>query len=63
MIKLFFAGISIAALITISDSHTAAIPFSFSDIPEPATMLLLGIGLIGFAVVGRKKFFKRDKLT
>ena len=59
MIKLFFAGISIAALITISDSHTAAIPFSFSDIPEPATMLLLGIGLIGFSVGGRKTFFRK----
>lgn len=31
--------------------------------PEPATMILLGIGMLGFGAIGRKKFPKSEKVT
>ena len=41
---------------TLKQSQLRRVP---RPVPEPSTLLLLGIGLIGFGILGRKKFRTR----
>lgn len=48
-------GISAAGLALTDNIQLGAGPIS-----EPASMLLVGVGLIGLAALGRKRFFKKS---
>lgn len=54
-------GVLIGATLSGGDNPSAgdAYHMSWSPVPEPATMLLFGTGLIGIAGLGRKKILKK----
>ena len=54
-------GISDSVTSVTTQTDTVEVGDTASHVPEPATILLLGSGLMGLAGVGRKKFFNKDQ--
>ena len=50
-------GVAASSLVNSDSGNNSAT----TPVPEPATILLLGSGLVGLAGVGRKKFFNKDQ--
>jgi hypothetical protein len=50
---------SITGMMNYNDFAITEVGVGTAPVPEPATMLLLGTGLVGLAVSSRKKFFKK----
>jgi len=55
----FLENSPIISYFTLTDNYIGITDLTVAPIPEPATMLLLGSGLIGLVGYGRKKFFKK----
>ncbi|MBW2054939.1 MAG: PEP-CTERM sorting domain-containing protein, partial [Deltaproteobacteria bacterium] len=51
------SGVAASSLVNSDSGNNSAT----TPVPEPATILLLGSGLVGLAGVGRKKFFNKDQ--
>jgi hypothetical protein len=54
--KKYFLSLAVIALVTFPVTAAAS---EIVLVPEPATMLLFGIGFVGLAVFGRRKFIKK----